>query len=552
MFPTLSLLFALSGCKSEIAPVNIDETVETELSVDTHGYFHGDTATIEGRAVGLTEVTVNGQAAFFDDQGGYQVAVDLEHGVNLIEVRGVDVHGDPHLLTRGVISGAFAPADETVSEALTIRLNQSGIDEAMDITTDLLMAQDIEGLITGFNPVFSTSYDVLGFEAGSLSASIADVDFIRPTLQADPETGRLELSASVPYFQVEIDAVGSAIGLDFDETVDLEADRIDFELDVAIEVDGSGDLQVVASNPRLDLVGFDFDVSLIPDVVEGFFTEQVRGIIEDRVVETLDELLPTVLEDRLSGLELAYETELLGKDLGVEGFLTEVSIDGLGIELHTDLAIDAERGMDVGGAGYLTSAAGPAQPGYDDDLALTVSDDLLNNLLFQAWRAGLLGLDLDSARGEIDAGLLEPLGASGSARVVVEAATPPVFIEQNRSGMIQITELLVHIETPGGEKGEFLDVAVTAFVDLDLVVDDGVLKLSLNEPEVLVDVRDSDWGITDNTLTSVLAEQLPIDDLLGVLGEIELRLPSVSGISLRNATATRDVSGTHTAVGANL
>lgn len=550
MLPTLSLFALLSGCKSEIAPSVIDDDTVPELSMDTHGYFHGSEATVEGRAVGLSAITVNGEEAFLNGDA-WQASVALERGVNLVEVRGTDVHGDPHLVTRGVLSGTFADADDPIEEALVLRLNQSGIDAAMDITTDLLMAQDIEGLITGLGPVYEGSYSVLGFEAGSLSVSILDVDFYRPTITADPETGVLEMDASVPYFQVELAASGAAIGIDFDETVTLEADRIDFGLDLSVEVDG-GDLHVGARNPQLALVGFDFDVSLIPNMLEGFFTNQVRGIIEERVVDTLDELLPTLLEDRLSDLQLAYDTELLGRSVAVEGFLDSITVDDFGIELHTDLAIDAERSADVGTAGYLSADSLPSQPSLTDDLALTVSDDLLNNLLFQAWRADLLSLDLDSARGELDADLLEPLGAAGSARVTVTAATPPVLIERNDSAMVQITELLVHVETPGGANGELLDVAVTAFVDLDLVVDRGVLKLSLNEPEILVDVRDNDWGLADNTLSNLLAEQLPIDTLLAVLGEIEVPLPSVAGISLRNATTARDGTGSHTSVGANL
>ena len=75
---------------------------------------------------------------------------------------------------------------------------------------------------------------------------------------------------------------------------------------------------------------------------------------------------------------------------------------------------------------------------------------------------------------------------------------------------------------------------------------------SLNQPEVLVDVRDSDWGLADNTLTNLLAEQLPIDTLLLLLGQIELPLPSVAGISITDAVAFRDASGVHTSIGANL
>ena len=81
---------------------------------------------------------------------------------------------------------------------------------------------------------------------------------------------------------------------------------------------------------------------------------------------------------------------------------------------------------------------------------------------------------------------------------------------------------------------------------------DEVLANLENDEFVLVDVRDSDWGLADNTLTNLLAEQLPIDTLLLLLGQIELPLPSVAGISITDAVAFRDASGVHTSIGANL
>ncbi|MCA9566412.1 MAG: hypothetical protein KC656_01160 [Myxococcales bacterium] len=422
----------------------------------------------------------------------------------------------------------------------------------MELAEDLLMAQDIPGMLASFNPVYQGSYDVAGFELGSISASIGSVDFFRPIIIADPKPGVLEVTASIPYFEVQVDASGSAVGLDFDEDVWAGADLVDVSIAVQLDVDGNGDLQVTAYNPQIHLVGFWFDVSLVPDAIEGFLQQKVREVIETKVVEVLDDVLPDLLADRFAGLDIAFSTEVLGKGLTLEGYLADVQIDEVGIELHTDIRIDVERSIDTGNAGYLSVPSVVADPSMLDDLALTVSDNLLNNILFQTWRAGLLQLDLDSARGDIDATLLTPLGARGAARVQVNAAVPPVMIERNNSAMVQVTELLVHIETPGGEKGEFLDLAVTAYVDLDLVVENGVLKLSLNQPEVLVDVRDSDWGLADNTLTNLLAEQLPIDTLLLLLGQIELPLPSVAGISITDAVAFRDASGVHTSIGANL
>lgn len=548
LFLSMSTLL-LGGCKPKtLAPFPEDEPAE--LTLDTLGYFKGETAVVEGVAKGLEALTVNG-VEVFRNEDAYQATVPLVPGVNLIEVQGTDRFGDPKVVRQGVLSGTFSPAEDRIEKAVTVRLNDSGIDAAMEITEDLLVAQDVPGLLAGFNPVLDTSYDVLGFEAGSIRVDILDVDFARPILIANPRAGVVDMTATLPFLGVELHATGSAIGIDFDQEVTVDADAVDLQLDLGMEIEG-GDLAISTANPRLNLVGFTFDVSAIPDVVEGFLVDRVRGILEERVQGVLDDLLPTLLEDRFADLEIAFATQVLGKDFAIEGFLENAQIDSNGIELSTGVRIDAERDGNSGGVGYLSVRTPPTTPSATDDLALAVSDNLLNNLLYQAWGAGLLALDLDSARGDIDAGLLTPLGATGAARIFVNAATPPVLIEQDGSAMVQITELLVRVETPGGDKGEFLDLAVTALVDLDLVVDQGVLKLSLNEPIVSVDVRDSDWGLEDQSLTNLLAEQLPIDTLLSLLGDIEIPLPSVAGISIDNAVAERDATGVHTTIGANL
>ncbi|MCA9566411.1 MAG: hypothetical protein KC656_01155 [Myxococcales bacterium] len=112
MFLLSAVLIGQIGCKPRtLAPY--PEFTEPELSVDTHGYFQGSTATIDGRAHGLDTVTVNGAEAFRNDDA-YQATVDLERGVNMIEVQGIDERGDPHILRQGVVSGTFASPDAAV------------------------------------------------------------------------------------------------------------------------------------------------------------------------------------------------------------------------------------------------------------------------------------------------------------------------------------------------------------------------------------------------------------------------------------------------------
>ncbi len=545
-------IVALWGCSSgSLGPEpGAEDYVEPELTVNTGGSFLGDTATVEGQARGLTGVTVNGVEAYRNGDA-YQVTVPLERGTNTVEVQGIDGRDDPWIVRRGVLSGSYADPDATMEEALTVRLNEPGLVRAMDLATDYLLAQDIPGMVMGFNPVYEGSYDVLGYEAGSLSVDVAGIDFARPMLVADPRPGYVAISLSIPYFELDLATSGEAIGIAFDEVVALGADYVDVQL-VAVLDAQDGVLRVDTSDAQVQLVGFWFDVDVIPDVVEDFVADTARAFLEERLAQTLDTALPPLLEERLAGLEIAVETEILGRNVGVEVDLAGVVVDDAGIELHTGMRVAVERRVLLGAPGYLASPSRPATLSTTHDAAFAVSDNLLNNVLFQAWRSNLLALDLDSARGEIDPALFEPLGARENVRVMVEAELPPILVEEDGQAVVEITELLVRIETPGGEKGEYLDLAISASVGIDLVVEGGVLKLSLHQPDIFVDVRGSDWGLADNTLTRLLAEQLPVDALMLLLGHIEVPLPSVAGLTVVTADVLRDGSGVQTTIGASL
>ena len=128
----------------------------------------------------------------------------------------------------------------------------------------------------------------------------------------------------------------------------------------------------------------------------------------------------------------------------------------------------------------------------------------------------------------------------------------PVFVERGGRAQAQITELGVRIETPNGDNGEFIELGVTVYIDLELYAENGVIKLELGEPDLVLDVRDSDWGIEDNTLADLLADELPINTLVALLGAIEFPIPSLAGFTLQSAEAERDESGVHTTIGATL
>ena len=104
---------------------------------------------------------------------------------------------------------------------------------------------------------------------------------------------------------------------------------------------------------------------------------------------------------------------------------------------------------------------------------------------------------------------------------------PPVVVEKNGGLELQLGELEVTLDTPGGELGDHLVASVNVFAPVEIYATDGVVKLDLGDPTLVMMVRESDWGADDVTITELLEVALPLDLLLGLLN-IEYPLPSLA------------------------
>lgn len=203
------------------------------------------------------------------------------------------------------------------------------------------------------------------------------------------------------------------------------------------------------------------------------------------------------------------------------------------------------------GEGYLQ--AGSGEPDIDTHAAISgaMSDDLVNRVLYEAWAGGLLDLSMSTEDGSLSPLLLATLQATeGSVRV--DAKLPPVLVERDGKLAVQVGELLLTIDTPDGEMGTHLVVAIAATIGIELGIEDGNLVLSMEEPEMVLAVRESDWGASNERVTRLIEEMLPLDTLLSLLGDFSFPLPSLYGISIDSGEAYRDQDGVHTGIEINV
>jgi hypothetical protein len=304
------------------------------------------------------------------------------------------------------------------------------------------------------------------------------------------------------------------------------------------------DVQLV--DPEIEFQNFWFDTSLLPGDIEVWMLEDtVREQLEKLLVEQAEAQIPPLLEESLSSLDLSFSSEVMGAPLEVSAEFASASIDSDGIALGVDLDVNIAASGSMMSAGYLAAPTVQPSPDRTAQISASIYDNLLNRVLFEGWNGGLLEMTLSTEDGSLEPIMLLPLKAT-QGDIAVSAGLPPVIVERNGGLALQFGELDVRIETPDGELGSSLWLTVAGEVPLNLAVESNELVLDLGTPALTMMVRDSDWGASNEAITQLVEEMLPLDLMLALVGDLSFPLPELEGIGIASAYVGRDAAQAHT------
>lgn len=546
------LALALVGCKSkDAAGTPVADAAFEMTSPEAGAWTTAGSAGVTGTAENVESVSVllapEGEGVDAQRTGqNWQGSVTLARGINVVEAQALDLHGDTQFRRHGVLAGDFGNPDDGVKDALAVRVNQSGLDKVGDMVADYMTPELVTTSATAMNPVYTDSYGLWGWDAVTISADIDSVSFDRPQIQFEPTSGLLDLTATLPNLFVDAQAYGDVVGIDFDSDVTMSASSAVLTASVAVDI-VDGDIAVTLTDCTVEFKDFAYDTSLLPGDIEAYIlVDTIRSTVEEMLVSKINEMVPELLSSTLAGLDPSFSTDILDHTVDMSFGFADATIDRDGIALD----LDVDVGMDYTGsrtyAGYLSAPKVSPTVDTHADIAAGFSDNVLNMVLFQAWRAGVLDMSLSTYDGSLDAAMLILLKAD-EGTISTSASLPPVLVE-SAAGLpqIQMSEMLVTIDTPGGDLGDHIVVAMSLWIEVEMVIEGGELVLSLGEPTIVMDVRESDWGASNESTTNLLADALPIDVILTLLGDISFPLPSLYGITVESGAADRDASGYYT------
>lgn len=535
------LLLVLTACEKE-EPEKVETPPKGELALEYPAageWADAGATTARGTVENVESVTVSGAEAEVEGPR-FTAPITLVRGVNVVEAVAVDAREDTLFARHGVLAGDFASPDGDVEHAVLLRVNQGALDKAGELAAGYLDPATLNASLAAVNPVYED--ELLGFV--DVRADVTGVSFGTPTVAIVPAGGKLSLVATLPDVHVDAVAYADTFGYEFDSAVAVWADEAVVTGSLGVSADGR--LAVQLDDAAIELVEFGYSTDLLPSwVTDYLLVETLRDTLEEKIVEQIDALVPPLLEETLAGLDPSFSTEVLGAPVDLAFSFADAEVDADGIVLALDLDVSIPEVTDHPSVGYLTAAYGEPDVDTRADLAAAISDDLLNRLLFEAWAGGVLALTMSTDDGSLEPLLLAALKAE-EGTVQVDAVLPPVIVERDGGLLAQVGELMITVDTPGGELGEHIVIALAGDIPLEVVVEDGELVLELGDPTLVFEVRESDWGASDETVTRLIEDMLPLDTLLLLLGDFAFPLPSLYGFAVDSGTAARDDDGVHT------
>jgi hypothetical protein len=536
---------------------------------------------------GPASLSINGTAVTLDANGRFNTSVPNTTTHTLLAT---DVYGH-------TTQESFTRLGQRFNPAFAVRINQQGLADSLpEAILQIVESLDFNSFIT--NPISESCSGALIADACA-NFSVNNVELTPGSTVAITALSGNRLRMNLHLSRLDLDTTartyarcksflcggnGNIFGtLTFSGLTTVQNTNISAEFVVSVN-NGQVSVQIVNGTLDVDLplnglqVDIDFgaveDIPFIGDlmntVVNGIINGLVGvlssiivniadGFIAGPVSSLINSLISSLLPDNIA---LPVGDTTLNIGFSPQGFAT--SAGGFDLVLASDVGIDA-RDPDVlptlGSLFVAGSAPAPyptqAPGGSNVDLTATLSANLLNQILTEAYEGGLLDITLDEDDGFTLGSLLSipdfPLDLTGveDISIVLKGATAPmvtVLPQTSPDGVIrlQVLDLTLKVNVDIGD-GRGLQEVLTTTIDLRSPFDLGITpdnRLTVGiegTPEVTVQsfriqagglvISSGNASVIKDLINSLAPQLLPI--MLESLGGVPI--PSIQGFSLQLA-----------------
>jgi hypothetical protein len=533
------------------------------------------TGTVRSGVGEIDSFTLNGTPVTVSSDGSFSQAVDAQVGGNTLVFNAEDNKGNMRSRVQSFLWSTgyrkpTAPKEGIASNGLGIWLGQSVLDDGRaPPSTDfaaildlVLEAFDLSTLIDSSTPIASQAgYDIYASNP-SLGSSSVKIDAIDGGLALEARLG--SISGDLTFDCTEF----GCVLLGGDSTGDFSVSSVLIRANALLSVTPDNTLAVTLSNVSTTVGSLDINsdngwTNFLLGLVEGAITGSLVADLEDLLENALSTELQPLLEQGLSGLAFDFSIDLPRLGSG----------DPISIDILTDFESVAFRGsapkggviVERGGA-YSADATTPYDnlgvPNRDrcgqggqvvslpkaTPLEIGLSDDLLNQIFYAAWRAGWLEVEAGpELLGAVDLGAL---GVS-DLQITLSGWLAPTVSDCNPEGALRVH--LGDLQITGGLSLGGEPVTFTAYSSLEGNLALGITQEGLGIGLAGIDRIDTELTIQQDaqlgseTLLRGLLESALVNAVEGVLGGGGLGtvpLPQIdlsSGVGLPPASAVIEI-----------
>ena len=384
-------------------------------------------------------VTVNGLPINVDEKGHFETSVATPTGLNRYDI--IATGSDGMTSTRHVwsVGGPFHDIDSVDPSAIRLQLGTESYPLLSDILTAYFVqladdASESDGLrVTQSGSSLGYQWEVTPSHIGLGNTDVQ--------LTAGNQADELMLVVTLSQFQAFAQGktrFGSGYWRERDVVV-----TADLYIEVPFKPHTQG---VTIGQVKTQVERLDVQISDMPGFIEGILERIFKGSIQSKLVEMIESVGDQGLSSIVTRFEVQEQLELSPPFAGaidLNGRVSELSVDDLGIKLGLSLSVDGETDpARVSAPGPIMTSRELPKLSQGAPYELAFHLDTLNRFLFSAWQTG--GLDVTSVV-EQPFGTRDRLLGDQRLTLFVTPMLPPVARMGERPGelLIQLGALQV-------------------------------------------------------------------------------------------------------------
>jgi len=412
--------------------LNVEHPVRASFDNRGSGTVRGSVHTGAGS---IDAFTVNREDFEVENTGRFEADMPWTPGIQILSTRVEGSNGERAVDGRAFHAGPVNAPESWIAGAIRMEVGAEILDdddpEPDDLAGLLELAFEDESLLDGIigNPMdLSTAI----FTPHAVSYGRVRIDLV-------PGTDTIEAAMTLDGFAIDFGVEGVGLYSLLSTVGSAWASSVDMAMAVTV-VSTGGIVRAEVTDVDVVINGFGVTLDYVPGFIEEYIADWAKNFMVEAIVDMAHKEVASAIENVMSGFAIGATFDV---DLALGMRLAEIHVVPEGIRFEADARIFASSPMDLPpNAGSLATAGDAPDWPTNKEQAFwgAIDDDLLNQLSFSFWAAGMLrDFEVDAVvLGALSGGPLPPpLGPAENIQMTLNL--PPVLTpSQNEDWAAQL------------------------------------------------------------------------------------------------------------------